>query len=215
MASVVCFGSARFPFCGVAPRSSGVVRSTSPGRGASGASVFSRSPSSLPAGEVDDFGAVVRLQRSSPSSCEHAEAEKGNFPSAMISSVAFKDAPAPGGCRNGVAAARSPSASVVDVCWDPRDLVVISGFVGYVVSAVLVNRSGGVFAKKKKKKNQTGLSDAHPCLSSHRVRDPIELMFPLRVVSCPNRKGIKSLSCARHRPQNSKMGVHLVVLHSF
>jgi hypothetical protein len=64
---------------------------------------------------------VVLLHPFSPPSCEHTEAEKGNFPSAKNSSMALKDAPAPCGCRNGDAAARSPSASVVAKCWDSRD----------------------------------------------------------------------------------------------
>jgi hypothetical protein len=59
---------------------------------------------------------VVLLHRFSPPSCEHTEAEKGNFPSAKNSSTAFKHAPAPGGCRDGDVAARSPSASVVAEC---------------------------------------------------------------------------------------------------
>ena len=130
MVSVVCTVSACLPFCAVAPRSSVAARAAFVRRGSSDSSTSPRSTSSKPAGEDDDYRAVVLLPSFSPPSCEHAEAEKGNFPSAVISSMAFKDAPAPGGCRHGDAAARSPSASVVVVCWDPRDPVVISGFRG-------------------------------------------------------------------------------------
>jgi hypothetical protein len=120
MVSAVRSVSARLPFCGVVPRNPVAARTTFAGRGSTDASACSRSSSSNPAGEEDNSRAVVLLHRFSPPSCEHAQAEKGNFPSAKNSSMALKDAPAPGGCRDVDAAARSPSASVVAKCWDPR-----------------------------------------------------------------------------------------------
>jgi hypothetical protein len=116
MVSAVRSVSVCLPFCGVVPRSSVAVPTTFVGRGSTYASACSRSSSSKPAGEEDDSRAVVLLHRFSPPSCEHAEAENGNFLSAKNSSMAFKDAPTPGGCQDGDAATRSASASVVAEC---------------------------------------------------------------------------------------------------
>ena len=122
---------ARRLFCGEDLRSFVEARRTCGGRGSTvPASTGSRSSSSLPAGEVGVPRVVLLLQLFSSPSCELAMAEKGNFPFAKISSAASRSASAPGGCRTGDAAARSPSASVEEECWDPRDPVVISGFFG-------------------------------------------------------------------------------------
>ena len=122
--------SVRRPFCVEDLRSFVEARVTCGGRGSSApSSTGSRSSSSLPAGEVGAALAVLLLlQCSSSPSCELAMAEKGDFPSAMRSSAASRSAPAPGGCRNGDAAARPPSASVWVGCWVPRDPDVFSIF---------------------------------------------------------------------------------------
>ena len=131
MVSVGGLVPARRPFCGEDLRSFVEACRTCGGRGSTvPASTGSRSSSSEPAGEVGVAIMVLLLQLFSSPSCELAMAEKGNFPFAKISSAASRSASAPGGCRTGDAAARSPSASVEDKCWDPRDPVVISGFFG-------------------------------------------------------------------------------------
>jgi hypothetical protein len=123
--------SVRRPFYVEDLRSFVEARATCGGRGSSAPSSSGpRSSSSEPAGEVGGLLAVLLLQLFSSPSCELAMAEKGDFPSAKISSAASRSAPAPGGRRTGDAAARSPSASVMDKGWDPRDPVVISGFFG-------------------------------------------------------------------------------------
>ena len=58
MVSVARWGSARFPFCGGAPRSSDVARAAFGGRGSPDLAVSSGSSSSLPAGGEVDLQAV-------------------------------------------------------------------------------------------------------------------------------------------------------------
>jgi hypothetical protein len=122
--------SARFPFCVEGPWSLAVARATFGGRGSADPSACSRSSSSEPAGEDGVPSSVVLLRLLFAPSCEHAEAEKGDFPAAKIPHAAFKVAPAPGGCPDGGAAARLPSASVSAESCVPWDSIVLSVFFG-------------------------------------------------------------------------------------
>lgn len=88
------------------------------------------SPSSAPAGKEDDVHKVLQFQLEPSLSCELAMAEDGDFPSAMFPSVASSDAPAPGGRREGGAAARLRPALVWVLSWVSRDLVVFPVFPG-------------------------------------------------------------------------------------